>query len=93
MIVIDALSLAKYILREEGWVNVKNYLLSDEVFTLDLALKEVLNAVWKHATIHHTFTKEIALEKYKILARLVEEGVVIVESEKIYLEDAFNIAL
>jgi hypothetical protein len=33
------------------------------MLTLDLALKEVMNAVWKHATIHHTFTKEIALEK------------------------------
>jgi hypothetical protein len=31
--------------------------------------------------------------KNKILARLVGEGVVIVESEKIYLEDAFNITL
>jgi hypothetical protein len=35
------------------------------MLTLDLALKEVMNAVWKHATIHHTFTKEIALEKIR----------------------------
>jgi predicted nucleic acid-binding protein len=93
VIVIDASSLAKYVLREEGWVNIENRLLSDDVFTLDLALKEVLNAVWKHTIIHHTFTKEVALEKYMILVRLVEEGVVVVESEKAYLEDAFSTAL
>lgn len=47
MIVIDASSLAKYILREENWELVRKHL-AGEPCCLDLALAEVSNTIWKH---------------------------------------------
>jgi len=44
--VIDASALAKYVNREEGWERVEEHLLRGCV-TLDLALKEVANSLWK----------------------------------------------
>jgi predicted nucleic acid-binding protein len=93
VIVIDASSLAKYVIKEGNWVSVEEYLLSREVLTLDLAVKEVLNAVWKHAAVLHTYSTEIAIEKYDILMKLVEGGVITVDDEMPYLKEAFNIAL
>ncbi len=51
VIVIDASSLAKYILREKNWRDVRDHLV-DEVFSLNLALAEVSNAVWKHNVLY-----------------------------------------
>ncbi len=44
MIVVDASTLAKVLLQEEGWEEVE---LTTKTATLDHALIEVLNAVWK----------------------------------------------
>ncbi|MEM1611366.1 MAG: type II toxin-antitoxin system VapC family toxin [Sulfolobales archaeon] len=46
MRVIDPSSLIKYFSREEGWDRVRD-LMRDGVITLDLAVKEVANALWK----------------------------------------------
>jgi len=60
VIVIDASSIVKYLLREDNWEVVRKHL-ENEPYSLTLALAEVSNAVWKHHALH----KEISLEDAK----------------------------
>jgi len=93
VIVIDASSLAKYIIKEEGWAGVEKHLVNNQVYTLDLAVKEVLNVIWKYSVIFRALSPNIAMEKYSILTNLIENKIVSIDDEKRYLKEAFNIAL
>ncbi|MFA4662827.1 type II toxin-antitoxin system VapC family toxin [Pyrococcus kukulkanii] len=90
MIVIDASSLAKYILREGNWEKVREYLL-DEPYSLTLALAEVSNAIWKH----HTLYKRISRKEVEIMftaLKKLREDVVIFEPFETYLGMAMDIS-
>jgi len=90
VIVIDASSLAKYVLREEGWENVKRYL-SNEACSLTLALAEVSNAIWKHNVLY----KRISRKEAEIMFNALEKMKDVVDFEPIekHLQDAIEIAL
>lgn len=49
-IVIDSSILAKFILREEGWERIRD-VISRKPYTLELAMEEVANAIWRRITI------------------------------------------
>jgi len=53
--VIDASAIAKYVLREAHWEQVRDQLTA-EPCSLDLALAEVANAIWKHQVIYHNIS-------------------------------------
>jgi len=89
VIVIDASSLAKYILREENWEKVREYLL-DEPYSLTLALVEVSNAIWKHYVLYKGISDEDAKIMFNALKKLKDE--VIFEPFENYLEDAVRIS-
>ena len=91
MTVIDAPALAKYLLRERGWRGLEP-LLERGAYTLDLAVKEVANAVWKHSALRGVVEPGLALSLYRALRGLVEAGVVIVEREDEYVDGAVEIA-
>ncbi len=91
MIVIDSSALAKYVLKESGWRSVEK-LLHRDVYTLDLALKEVLNVIWKHTLLLETFPMDVAMEKKDVLMMLAED-VLNIEDEYRYLGRAFEISL
>ena len=93
MIVIDASSVAKYVLREENWELIEKRLLHDDVITLNLMLEEVLNAIWKHYSLLKTITLETVYAKKNILYRLVREEIIRIEHENKYLDHAFELAL
>ena len=58
MIVVDASALAKYALREEGWEVVAGYLKGARpLYSVDHLLKEVANALWKHARARAVFPR------------------------------------
>ncbi len=90
MIAIDASSLAKYVLREENWRDVRNHLLN-EPYSLNLALAEVSNAIWKHSVLYGRISREQANKMFKALEKLRE--VVVFEPFEKYLEDAVKIAM
>ncbi len=92
MIVIDASSLAKYLLREENWEAIEEYL-ARGVRSVDHVLKEVSNAIWKHVAVYQRIPVDLGLQVYKALKRLVEEEVVVVESQDEYMDRAVEIAL
>ena len=93
MIVVDSSALAKYLLREEGWEGVEEILRSREALSLELAVKEVLNTVWKHAVLLGNITENVAFEKYRALKMLLENEVIVLEPQDRYLDEALRIAL
>ena len=92
MIVIDSSALAKYLLREEGWRGVEKYLLKP-TYSIDHIVKEVSNAIWKHAIVHGYISKDIALNVYSLLKRLIEEEIIVLETQEKYIDKAIEIAL
>ena len=90
MIAIDASSLAKYILREENWEEVRKYLLKESC-SLNLALAEVSNAIWKHSMLYGKVSKKQANKMFKALEKL--RDVVILEPFEKYLGNAVKIAV
>lgn len=90
MIAIDASSLAKYVLREENWRDVRDHLIN-EVFSLNLALAEVSNAIWKHSVLYGMISKKQANKMFKALEKL--RDVVIFEPSEKYLGNVVKIAM
>ncbi len=90
MIVVDASSLAKYILREENWEDVERYL-ADGTCSLTLALAEVSNAIWKHQVVYSAISVEEAEIMFKALNETVE--VIIYEPLENYVSRAQKIAI
>jgi predicted nucleic acid-binding protein len=59
VIVIDASAIAKYVLREEHWEQVRDYLTA-EPRPLDMVVAEVTNAIWKHQVIYRKISSSEA---------------------------------
>ena len=92
MIVIDSSSLSKYLLREEGWRQIEQYIVQG-VVTLDHSRKEVLNAIWKHHAVKKIISRDQAEKLRKAFETLVDAKIIIIEGEERYIEKAFDIAL
>lgn len=91
MIVIDASAIAKYVLREENWEQVRDYLVA-EPRSLDLALAEVANAIWKHQVIYRKISSREASLLNEALRKLGAD-VMVLESFVGYLRGATEIAV
>ncbi|MEZ0248183.1 MAG: type II toxin-antitoxin system VapC family toxin [Thermoproteus sp.] len=91
-IVIDASALVKYLLREEGWELVSKAIRAQPLYTVDLAVKEVANALWKHHA-RGLADRDVVLKVWRAFGRLIEAEAVVVEDERKYVELAFTIAL
>lgn len=63
-----------------------------ECVTVDLAVKEVLNAIWKDYAVRKLIDDEVALALFRIMNRLLNVNVLLEPEEK-YLEEAFKTAL
>lgn len=88
--VIDSSALAKLLLKEEGWKRVEEIIV-EKPFTLDLAIKEVANAIWRRVVLLH----DIDIEKVlTLLNHLLElKKVLRVEPQDQYIVQAFTIIL
>lgn len=92
MIVVDASALAKYILKEHNWRNIRK-VLEEEAISLDHVVKEVANAIWKRSVVLNQEPPDVARTRLQLLKRLVNEAVVGIENELEYLDKAFEIAV
>ncbi|MEL9990502.1 MAG: type II toxin-antitoxin system VapC family toxin [Thermoproteus sp.] len=91
-IVVDASALVKYLLREEGWELVSNAIRAQPLYTVDHAIKEVANALWKHHA-RGLADRDVVLKIWRAFGRLIEAEAVVVEDERRYVEPALGIAL
>jgi predicted nucleic acid-binding protein len=92
VIVVDASALAKYVLKEEGWREIRKLLEGGAVF-VDHVVEEVSNAIWRKYAVLRLEDAEVAIRRYELLVELVRSGVVVLENELKYLEKAFRIAI
>jgi predicted nucleic acid-binding protein len=92
VIVVDSSSLVKYLLREEGWQQIEQYLVQG-VVTLDYSRKEVLNAIWKHYVVRRVIDRKQTEELRRVFESLIDAKIIIIEEEERYIEKAFDIAL
>lgn len=89
--VIDSSAIAKFLLKEEGWLRVKGFLL-EKPYTLELAVEEVANAIWRRVML----LRDISVGKaFIILNDLLElkKYLLVVEPQTPYLSQAFKIAI
>jgi len=85
---IDSSALIKYFSREEGWERVREVML-EGVVTLDLAIMELSNALWKKVR-----RAEMSIDIARsILEDLITNKAIPIESEDKYLDKAFEIAV
>jgi predicted nucleic acid-binding protein len=92
VIVIDASSLAKYVLKEVNWIDIEDYLVKGTC-SIDHIFKEVYNSIWKHTVIYKKFTKKEYNIARQILKRIVEEEIILIDSQLKYLDEAMDIAM
>jgi predicted nucleic acid-binding protein len=88
--VIDASILVKFILKEEGWNKIADFLKAGTI-SVDLVIKETVNAIWKRV-----MRKEISLEEAKDMFEAMKEilnKAVIIENEMDYIDEAFEISI
>jgi predicted nucleic acid-binding protein len=90
VIVIDTSVLVKFILKEEGWNKIADFLKAGTI-SVDLVIKETVNAIWKRV-----MRKEISLEEAKDMFEAMKEilnKAVIIENEMDYIDEAFEISI
>ena len=92
MIVIDASSLVKYLLGEEGWRQVEEKFF-ETVVSLDLVVKEAANALWKHSVLRRIISLEQSLKLYQVLKKLIQAEIIVLEDQEKYIDEAFRIAV
>lgn len=85
---IDTTVIAAYVLKEPSWEKLANLLM--HAVTVDMAIKESLNAIWK-TYARGLISGESAKTKAKALLDLAESGLETVD-EKTLFERAFEIA-
>ena len=94
MIVIDASAIIGFILHEENWEEILNYIKSRKpLYSLDLIMKEASSAIWKHTILRGIIPIDFAKELYERLEKLIITKVIILENELTYLKKALEIAL
>jgi len=89
VIVVDASVLASIILLEPGWENLVPHIIN--CFTVDHAIKEVFNAIWK-ASYKGLITIEDAIEKARLFIELVGTNIRLVDEQEL-IRDALTISL
>ena len=103
VIVIDASSLTKFLLKEERWDDVEPYLRINPV-SVDYVFLEAANAIWKESVVRNRITGARALETLHDLKKMkdyvfetepftehLDEGFTIAANEKISVYDAVYI--
>jgi len=89
--VIDSSILAMFLLKEKGWDKARD-VLRERPYTLDLAIKETANAIWRRVRLLGDIDKQKAL---LLLSDLVDIKRLIlkIEPQDLYLRQALEIAL
>ncbi len=91
MIVIDASALAAYLLREENYETIREYL-ERGVISIELIVKEVLNAVYV-AYKRGRVSREHVDTIFRALQELLEKNVILLADQRALLKQALEISL
>ena len=89
--VIDSSALAAFLLKEEGWKRIRE-ILREKQYTLELAIKEATNLIWKRVKLLRDIDESKALTILGDLLSLRRTALRI-EPQDVYLTQALDIAL
>lgn len=89
MIVVDASMIGAFILKEDGWENFAGTL--ENAHTVDHAIKEVCNAIWKAFTRGYIGPEDAKI-KLKVLKKLFAKNLTIFPELEL-LDEAMGISL
>lgn len=90
MIVVDASALIAFFFREEGWIDIAQYMV--QTISVDHAIKEFYNALWKSVRVRKVISIEDAMRIASLFESYSEKNMA-VEPEEKYLKHAFRLAL
>ena len=94
MIVVDSSAFTRFLIKEEGWEKLIPYLNPDaEPCSVDLLIVETANAIWKYVERFKRIDEDQGLNLLERVMRLVEEGVLRLESASSYLRRALETSL
>lgn len=92
MIVIDASSLSKYILREGNWLEIEREIDTPEpIYSLDYALAEVANSI-RTAYLKKQISESDALTAFSALEKAYYRTIHI-ELSRIFMKDALKLGM
>jgi predicted nucleic acid-binding protein len=90
VIAADASAIVAFFLKEDGWTSLSEYM--KLVMTVDHAIKEFYNAVWKACRVMNLITPQ-EVEEIIALFQRYQRTNMIIEPEGDHIEGAFEIAL
>jgi predicted nucleic acid-binding protein len=88
--VVDASVLAAFTGEEPGWERLAGVV--KMCITVDLAVKEVLNTIWRDYYVRRTISLDTAMRLQQVLSSMTGINI-LVEPEDKYVSRAFEIAL
>jgi len=88
--VVDASVLAAFTRKEPGWERLAGVV--KMCITVDLAVKEVLNTIWRDYYVRRTISLDTAMRLQQVLSSMTGINI-LVEPEDKYISRAFEIAL
>jgi predicted nucleic acid-binding protein len=88
--VVDASVLAAFTGEEPGWERLAEVV--KMCVTVDLAVKEVLNTIWRDYYVRRTISLDTAMRLQQVLSSMIGINI-LVEPEDKYVSRAFEIAL
>ena len=89
--VIDSSTLAVFLLKERGWQNLRALLL-EKPYTLELAVKEVANAIWRRTRLLGDISEQKAVTLLNDLLE-IKRNILRTEQQDQYIQHALNISL
>lgn len=90
MIVVDASALIAFILRENGWEKLADFM--SMTMSVDYLVKEFYNAVWKAVRVRGVLSVDEGRKAIELFKQYREKNMVL-EPEDKYLDAALEIAL
>ncbi|GAB6101317.1 type II toxin-antitoxin system VapC family toxin [Thermococcus atlanticus] len=94
MIVIDTSALCKFLLKEEGWMEVVPYLQPESnAHAVEMLLTETTNVIWKNVRIYRNLRREDGEKLLSALELLVDKGVITIKENRKYLRRAFELSV
>lgn len=93
MTVIDSSAFLKYLLKEEGYQNIKSWFYPEnDPYSVSILLAEAGNVLWKYQRMG-SITSDIAAELYLKIIDICKHKVITIESDEQYGYDALHLAM
>lgn len=93
MTVIDSSAFIKYLLKEDGYQNIKPWLLPDnDPHSVSMLLAEVGNVLWKYHR-KNLIAESAAVELYEKVVDICKHQVITIEPDEKYGTEALHLAM